>query len=267
MGNNFLNAKNKPHALLLIESKLCDLNNFVKNYMKSIVSSVGSKEWSQKIDDNTYYDIIRVNGYENTIKKDDILNIVNQFSKTSVESLGIKFYIIYGIEFATSQAVNSLLKFLEEPPVDTYAILTTRALNLVLPTIKSRCQTFILKSDLNIFTETFKSIKLNEQQLKTIKNIYYSYDEAIKDINNNDFYDSYELALSFVKNFDNLAIIKQLQEKFIKLDYKQIMLILKIINTLIPTNPNIIKILENISVNPIKILLFNNVWSILRGVK
>jgi hypothetical protein len=44
MGNNFLNAKNKPHALLLIESKLCDLNNFVKNYMKSIVSSVGSKE-------------------------------------------------------------------------------------------------------------------------------------------------------------------------------------------------------------------------------
>jgi hypothetical protein len=25
--------------------------------------------------------------------------------------------------------------------------------------------------------------------------------------------------------------------------------------------------LENISVNPIKILLFNNVWSILRGVK
>jgi hypothetical protein len=100
---------------------------------------------------------------------------------------------------------------------------------------------------------------LNEQQLKTIKNIYYSYDEAIKDINNNDFYDSYELALSFVKNFDNLAIIKQLQEKFIKLDYKQIMLILKIINTLIPTNPNIIKILENISVNPIKILLFNNV--------
>ena len=37
-------------------------------------------------------------------------------------------------------AMNSLLKFLEEPVEEVYAILTTKNINKVLPTIQSRCR-------------------------------------------------------------------------------------------------------------------------------
>ena len=46
----------------------------------------------------------------------------------------------------TLQAVNSVLKFLEEPESEVYAFLTTNNVNNVLPTIVSRCQTLPLKS-------------------------------------------------------------------------------------------------------------------------
>ena len=40
----------------------------------------------------------------------------------------------------TLDATNSLLKFLEEPPANTYAILTTLNKFYILPTIISRCE-------------------------------------------------------------------------------------------------------------------------------
>jgi DNA polymerase-3 subunit delta' len=56
-----------------------------------------------------------------------------------VEDNAKRIYIINLIEHSTSEAINSLLKFLEEPDEDTYAIITTENINNVLPTIISRC--------------------------------------------------------------------------------------------------------------------------------
>jgi hypothetical protein len=44
MENKIVSIKNKPHALLLVESKLCDLDTFVKKYIKSIISINGTDE-------------------------------------------------------------------------------------------------------------------------------------------------------------------------------------------------------------------------------
>mgnify|MGYP002233092403 CR=1 FL=1 len=44
------------------------------------------------------------------------------------------------IENSTVEAMNSLLKVLEEPIAGVYAIFTCQNLNRVLPTIQSRCQ-------------------------------------------------------------------------------------------------------------------------------
>jgi DNA polymerase-3 subunit delta' len=259
MGNNIINVKNKPHAILFVESKLCDLDNFIKDYIKSIVFQHGSETWAKKIDNNEYYDIIKINGYENTIKKDEIVNIINRFSTTGVESIGLKFYIIRGIENATPQAVNSLLKFLEEPFANIFAILTTRSLNLVLPTIKSRVQTYILKTNTNRFNENIKKFRLNEQQIKVIKNIYYGYDEIVKDLENDRFCSIYEMVTSLIKNIDNITVVKHAQEQFSKLDYNQILLMLKIINSFLPNNIRLINLMETINNNPVKILIFNNI--------
>ncbi len=99
-----------------------------------------------RIDSDNYPDIIKLDGSQGTIKKEDVLNIENRFEKTAFETKGVMIYIINLVENMTVEAVNSLLKFLEEPDSPVYAFLTTNNVNNVLPTIVSRCQTLSLRS-------------------------------------------------------------------------------------------------------------------------
>jgi DNA polymerase-3 subunit delta' len=198
MVNNIIDLKNKPHAILLVESKLCNLEDFIKKYISSIIDSNkgNNAQLNGTVPYNNYFDIIKINDYEANIKKESIINLINEFSKSSVEEKGFKFYVIYGIEYATAQAINSLLKFLEEPPQNTYAILTTRALNLVLPTVRSRCHVYILKSDFNTFATKIAEFHLSKEQTKIIEQVYFNYDEIINDLKNNLFQNIYELVTS-----------------------------------------------------------------------
>ncbi len=52
----------------------------------------------------------------------------------------INLIIIYDIQKATAEAQNSLLKILEEPPPDSLFILTSGQVELILPTVVSRCK-------------------------------------------------------------------------------------------------------------------------------
>lgn len=51
-----------------------------------------------------------------------------------------KLLIVPGVEEMTTSAANAFLKTLEEPPAHVVILLTTRDTDLVLPTIRSRCQ-------------------------------------------------------------------------------------------------------------------------------
>ncbi|KKR39905.1 hypothetical protein A2210_03245 [Candidatus Woesebacteria bacterium RIFOXYA1_FULL_40_18] len=55
--------------------------------------------------------------------------------------------ILYSIEVATEEALNALLKNLEEPQENLFYILTTTSVHKVLPTIVSRCQIIKVKSE------------------------------------------------------------------------------------------------------------------------
>ena len=98
-----------------------------------------------RIDDNNYPDFIVLDGSKANIKKAEVGNIETQFEKTAFESKGIMIYIIHLVENMGVEAVNSILKFLEEPGSEIYAFLTTNNENNVLPTIISRCQVLRLK--------------------------------------------------------------------------------------------------------------------------
>ncbi|NMD72171.1 DNA polymerase III subunit delta' [Bacillus sp. DNRA2] len=74
-----------------------------------------------------------------SIKKQQIIALQEEFSKTGVESKQ-KIYMILHADKITVNAANSLLKFLEEPHQETYAILITEQVQKILPTILSRCQ-------------------------------------------------------------------------------------------------------------------------------
>ena len=74
-----------------------------------------------------------------SIKKDQIKNLQQEFSKSGVESKQ-KLYTLVHADKMTTNAANSLLKFLEEPNSETTAILITEQVQQILPTILSRCQ-------------------------------------------------------------------------------------------------------------------------------
>ncbi len=98
-----------------------------------------------RIDDGNYADFMIFDGSEKTIKKEDVQSVEGNFEKTALESKGKMIYVLHLVENMTAEAVNSLLKFLEEPGKDIYAFLTTENEAKVLPTILSRTQTIRLK--------------------------------------------------------------------------------------------------------------------------
>jgi DNA polymerase-3 subunit delta' len=98
-----------------------------------------------RIDGGNYPDFLIFDGSKETIKKSQVDEIETAFEKKAFESKGIKVYILHLIENMTTQAINAILKFLEEPGKEIYAFLTTNNEALILPTIVSRCQTMHLK--------------------------------------------------------------------------------------------------------------------------
>lgn len=98
----------------------------------------------ERIEHNQYTDLLFLDGSKGSIKKDDVSSIVSDFSKTPNERKGIMVYIIHEVENMTPEAVNALLKFLEEPTDNCYAVLTSQNPSRILPTIISRCETLRL---------------------------------------------------------------------------------------------------------------------------
>ena len=98
----------------------------------------------QRVDHGNFSDLLFLDGSEGSIKKEEIEDLVGGFTKTAVEDKGIMIYIIHLVENMTPEAVNALLKFLEEPSTRTFAFLTTENEARILPTIVSRCETMRL---------------------------------------------------------------------------------------------------------------------------
>ena len=121
----------KETAIYLAKSILCDHPNPLADENCLIC---------RRIELNEYPDFIFYDGEEGSVKKGDVSSLISLFSRTSLEVKGTMVYVINQIENMTVDAANSLLKFLEEPPTNTYAILTCQNETKVLPTILSRCE-------------------------------------------------------------------------------------------------------------------------------
>lgn len=81
----------------------------------------------------------------NTISVDDIRSQVNNDVGIKPYAGPYKIYIINDAEKMTVQAQNAILKTLEEPPEYAVILLLTTNINLLLPTIISRCVVLNMK--------------------------------------------------------------------------------------------------------------------------
>ena len=172
---NSIKRKTLSHAYLLSGNPGTPLFSVAKYLAKSILCdnpdplACDNCITCIRIDSNNYPDVIILDGSKATIKKEDVLNIETRFEKTALESKNIMIYIINLVENMTTEAVNSMLKFLEEPDSPVYAFLTTNNENNVLPTILSRCQILHLKTvDRNKVIEEAVSFGVSQEDAERI---------------------------------------------------------------------------------------------------
>lgn len=98
----------------------------------------------RKIAHGTHPDVQVIEGEGGTIGIDRIRALQRQVALSPMEA-DWKVYIIRGMEQATTEASNCLLKTLEEPPAHVILVLTASDAQALLPTVVSRCQVLNLR--------------------------------------------------------------------------------------------------------------------------
>lgn len=174
-----------------------------------------------QIINNIHPNIFYIKSEGQNIKKEQITNLIHELSRSSLVD-GPRIYIIDNVEDMNKYSANSLLKFIEEPTNNIYAILTTSNFEAVLPTIKSRCQIINVKSnglldidasnkDRALLSELTRS---KEEALSLIESEEYN---LITSIVEQIYYHPRNERISLIKDLYNIFREKANIELFIKI--------------------------------------------------
>ncbi len=206
--------KNKlVHAYLFETNGYDKIESFILAFIKSLLCPSNFFEFSdcsncsicQMITDKCYPEIKFINPEGMWIKKEQLDNLQQEFSKKAIIG-NKKIYIINEAEKMNISAANSILKFLEEPSPDIIAILVTNNIYQLLDTIISRCQIISFRK---------KSNNCNSE-LEFISN--YSFYDSLKkeaflsDSNNIDLINNVKKFVDYYENnhFDTLLYTQKL---------------------------------------------------------
>lgn len=206
--------KNKlAHAYLFETNGYDKIEMFISAFIKSLLcpnnffesSNCSKCSICQMIKDNCYPEIKIINPDGMWIKKEQLDNLQQEFSKKAIIG-NKKIYIINEAEKMNVSAANSILKFLEEPSPNIIAILVTNNIYQLLDTIISRCQVISFRK---------KSGNYNSE-LEAISN--YSFhdnlkkEEFVNDSNNLDLVNAVKKFIDYyeVNHFDTLLYTQKL---------------------------------------------------------
>lgn len=152
------------HAYLIDENNYSKAYEMVLSFVKEILcdklNEIDSYNVCKRIDSGNYPEIKIINADGMYIKKQQIIELQQDFSRVAIEG-NKRIYIIKDCEKMRAEAANSMLKFLEEPDDNIIAILMTNNINNVLSTIISRCKVVKLN---NILDDN----KLVDEELENI---------------------------------------------------------------------------------------------------
>lgn len=267
---NELKNNKISHAYLIDQNDNDDAIDFVMSFIKAIIcnnhysnnENCNNCYLCKRIDDGNYPEIKIIEPDGMFIKKQQILDLQKEFSRTSVEG-SKKIYVIKECDKMRAEAANSMLKFLEEPDNDIVAILMTNNYNNVLKTIISRCQIIKLnkknvdennENDINVHNLALNFIDCLEKNgirtLINIKDIFVD-NSFLKDRQNvilliDNMIDIYYFSLKCKLSNNNETIIcsnNNVNKLIEKIDY------LNLIRDKIKFNININLLIDNIVVN------------------
>ena len=143
INNSIVANKKLSHAYLIETNGFVDYKKVILELIKTILSMEKTSEEIDKIkfqiDNGEYPDLKFISHDGLFIKKEQLIELENQYSKKSMLDNKL-IYVIDPAEKLNPSSANTILKFLEEPPEDIVAILVTENKYNVLETIVSRCQ-------------------------------------------------------------------------------------------------------------------------------
>ncbi len=194
----------------------------------------GECDSCKHVDAGTHPDLIYLHPAKpNTIGVDDIREGITGTVSIKPMNNRRKVYIIMEAETMTPQAQNALLKTLEEPPAYVTMLLLTSSLEMMLPTIKSRCVTLAMTPVEDALMAKYLKEELEIPSTRAEFCIAFArgnIGRAKSLASSEDFDVIREKALSLLKNIydmdisDIMETIKQIQEyKFEVKDYLDIM--------------------------------------------
>lgn len=160
------NITSFSHAYLFNTNSLKESYPYLLEFTKMIICDHKEKENEYKdicyqIENNEFDDVYVINPSTISINTEEINKLFLYMETKSIRKNGRRVYIISGFERLSRDTSNRILKFLEEPDDNIYALLITEHIDKILPTIISRCQIVTLTFDINK-TDDDKNIKMQK---------------------------------------------------------------------------------------------------------
>ncbi|AZZ65417.1 DNA polymerase III [Metamycoplasma phocicerebrale] len=224
--NNSINENKLSQVYLIASKEQTSFDEYILYFINSV-----NKENNSSINDIQFGELYFWIGSEDSvINKENVLKSMSDVSETSIlDPIKKKILIINNVENGTAQSLNSLLKFLENPPYNTIVFMTCNYISQVLKTIKSRA--FII--------EINESFKKSIEEYKPYHNYFIEtnseYNEELVSL-----FDEYSEAIA--QSYKNPSLLLKLIVK--SLDYNNKEIILNFLN-----------------------LAFNDIYSIKKGLK
>lgn len=149
-----------------------------------------TKEYIDKLSNNEGVDRIDIdiNYFEKTVGIEDVRTIQKKILFRPFRGR-TKVVVIEAYEGITIESQNALLKILEEPPNNTIIVINVAKIDLILPTILSRCKIIDLKD---------KSLELSKQEVAQYLNLLVS-------LPSSGIGDRLKLAQDIAKNKDEIT--------------------------------------------------------------
>jgi len=165
-------------------------------------------ETCKRIRRNEYFDVIYIDGYKQTIKKDDVERIMDEFSRTSLEAAGKKVYILANINNSSTKVLNMILKFMEEPSnANTYGIFICDKKEGLLPTIVSRCEEVSFRvRDFSYLINEYVKNGFDYTDAYLLANIKHLYDSEMS-LNDQSYLMGKEYVYKTIESLDNSAYL------------------------------------------------------------
>ncbi|HDE9464578.1 TPA: DNA polymerase III subunit delta' [Staphylococcus aureus] len=188
---NAYHSNKLSHAYLFEGDDAQTMKQVAINFAKLILCQTDS-QCETKVSTYNHPDFMHISTTENAIKKEQVEQLVRHMNQLPIESTN-KVYIIEDFEKLTVQGENSILKFLEEPPDNTIAILLSTKPEQILDTIHSRCQHVYFKP---IDKEKFINRLVEQNMSKPVAEMISTYTTQIDN------------AIALNEEFDLLALRK-----------------------------------------------------------